>query len=44
MKYHKLQTIDKAIGCSQQTDSRALLLKTTLTQLTEYREVQLVPT
>jgi hypothetical protein len=34
----------KLIGCSSQTDSKAPLLKTIPTQLTEHREVRLVPT
>ena len=38
------QAIAKAIGCSPQTDGKALLLKTTPVQLTEPGEVNLVPT
>jgi hypothetical protein len=38
------QTMVKAIGCSSQNDSTALLLKTMLTQLIKHREVELVPT
>ena len=36
--------IDKAIGCSLQTDSKTPSLKTTPKQLTEHGEVELVPT
>ena len=37
------QAVAKIIGCSPQTDDKALLLNTTPIQLTEHREVQLVP-
>lgn len=38
------EVITKAFGCSPQTDTKALFLKTTPTQLTELREVELVST
>lgn len=34
----------KAVGCSPQTDSKALFLKITPTQLTQHGEGELVPT
>lgn len=36
--------IAKAIGRSPQTDSKALMLKATATQLIEYEKIPLVPT
>lgn len=37
------QAIAEVTGCSPQTDGQALLLKTTLTDLAEHREVKWVP-
>lgn len=39
-----IQAIDKTMGCSPQTDVKALLLKTTATQLIEQGEAKLTPT
>lgn len=38
------QAVIKAIGCSPKTGTKALLLNTTPTQLTEHGEVEMVPT
>lgn len=37
------QDIAKALGCSPQTDAKALLLKTTPTQLIKHGELELIP-
>lgn len=39
-----VQAIGKAIGCSPQTKGEVLWLSATPPQLTEHREVKLVPT
>jgi hypothetical protein len=38
------QAAAKRISCSAETDSKVPLLEATLTQLIEYKEVELVPT
>lgn len=42
--YQPSQSIAETVGGSLKTDGKALLLKTTPTQLSEHGEVELVPT